>query len=182
MKKHPPAGNWREFTKIKVNYTSLLKDWSYDDRNFRETFLIPFGMLKALERLYSNKKTYHLCPVLPESVKQELGLSGEVHKKEKMKLTVSHKGNKALKTFDYICCSICLKNKIPVVLEKYKDKLPEHAKVNNLIDQGDILGVADNLLDIAGCFIPDDKNVHAAPNGKRFILKPIEHSAFHSKP
>ena len=135
MKKHPPARNWREFTKIKVNYTYLVKDWSCDDRNFRETFLIPFGMLKALEQLYSNKKTYHSCSVFPESVKQELGMSEEEYKKEKIKLTVSHKGNKGLKTFDYIYCSICQKDKIPVVLEKYKDKLPEHAKVNDLIDQ-----------------------------------------------
>ena len=44
MTKHPPSGNWHEFTKIKVNYTYLLKDWGYDDRNFRETFLIPFGV------------------------------------------------------------------------------------------------------------------------------------------
>ena len=57
MKKPPPAGNWREFTKIQINYTYLVKDWNYDDRNFREKFLIAFGMLKALERLYSNKKT-----------------------------------------------------------------------------------------------------------------------------
>ena len=89
-----------------------------------------------------------------------------------MKLTVSHKGNKGLKTYDYICCSICQKYKIPVFLEKYKDKLQEHAKVNDLIDQWDILGVADNLLDLAGCFIPDDKNTHAAPNRRRFILRP----------
>ena len=140
MKKNPPAGNWRKFTKIKVNYTYLEKDWSYAYRNFRETFLIPPGMLKTLERLYSNKKTYHSCSVLPESVKQELGLSEEEYKKEKMKLTVSHKGNKGLKTFDYICCFICQKDKIPVVLETYNDKLPEHAKVNYLIDQWDILG------------------------------------------
>ena len=83
-----------------------------------------------------------------------------------MRLTISHKGNKRLKTFDYICCSICQKDKIPVVLEKYKDKLPEHAKVNDLIDQWDILGFADNLLDLAGCFIPGNKNVHGAPNGR----------------
>ena len=172
MKKNPPAGNWRKFTKIKVNYTYLEKDWSYACRNFRETFLIPPGMLKTLERLYSNKKTYHSCSVLPESVKQELGLSEEEYKKEKMKLTVSHKGNKGLKTYDYICCSICQKYKIPVFLEKYKDKLQEHAKVNDLIDQWDILGVADNLLDLACCFIPDDKNTHAAPNRRRFILRP----------
>ena len=50
-------------------------------------------MLKALEQLYSNKKT---CSVLPESVKQELGLSEEEYKKEKMKLTLSHKGSKGL--------------------------------------------------------------------------------------
>ena len=31
MKKHPPAGNWHEFTEIKVNYTYLVKDWSSDD-------------------------------------------------------------------------------------------------------------------------------------------------------
>ena len=74
------------------------------------------------------------------------------------------------------------KDKIPVVLEKCKDKLPEHAKVNDLIDQWSILDVADNLLDLAGSFIPEDKNVHAAPNGRRFILRPTEHSAFHSKP
>ena len=113
-KKHPPAGNWCEFTKIKVNYTYLVKDWSYDNWNFRETFLISFGMLKALGWLYSSKKTYHSCSVLPESVKQ--GLLDEDYKKEKMRLTISHKGNKGLKTFDYICCSICQKDKIPVVL------------------------------------------------------------------
>ena len=112
-----------------------MKDWSCDDRNFRETLKIPFGMLKALEPLYSNKKTYHSCSVFPEKVKQEFGLSEEEYKKEEMKLTVSHKGNKGLKTFDYIYCSICQKDKIPLVLEKKKGKLPEHAKVNYLIDQ-----------------------------------------------
>ena len=33
-----------------------------------------------------------------------------------------------------------------------------------------------------GCLIPEDKKVHAAPNGRRFILRPTEHSAFHSNP
>ena len=66
-----------------------MKDWSSDDFNFRETDLISFGMLKALERLYSNKKTYHSCSLLPESVKQELGLSEEEYKKEKNE--VNHK-------------------------------------------------------------------------------------------
>ena len=75
-------------------------------------------MSEALERLYSNKKTYHSCSVLPESVKQKLGLLEEEYKKEKMKLTVSHNGNKGLKTFDYICCSICQKDKDSSSLRK----------------------------------------------------------------
>ena len=99
-------------------------------------------MLKHLNDCIQIKKTYHSCSVLPESVKQELGLSEKEYKKEKMKLTVSHKGNQGLKTFDYICCFICQKDKIPVVLEKYNDKLPEHAKVNDLTGQWDILGTS----------------------------------------
>ena len=109
-------------------------------------------------------------------------LTEQDYDKENMKLTISHTGNKGLKTFDYICCSVCQKDKIPAVLEKYKDKLREQPKINDLIDQWDILGVSDNLLDLAGCLIPDDKTVHAAPNGRRFILRPTEHSAFHTKP
>ena len=81
-----------------------------------------------------------------------------------MKLTVSHKGENGLKTFDYICCSICQNDNISVVLEMYKDKLPEHAKANDLIDQWNVLCVADNLLDLPGCFIPNNKNIYAAPN------------------
>ena len=38
IKKDPSAGNSQEFTKIKVNYTYLEKDWSYDDCNFRDIF------------------------------------------------------------------------------------------------------------------------------------------------
>ena len=67
-----------------------------------------------------------------------------------------------------MCCSICQEDKIPVVIEKYKDKLPEYSKVNDLIDQCNILGGED---DLASCFIPDDKNLHAASNGRRFILR-----------
>ena len=41
-----------------------MKDWSSDDFNFRETDLISFGMLKALERLYSNKKNISLMLII----------------------------------------------------------------------------------------------------------------------
>ena len=34
---------------------------------------------------------------------------------------------------------------------------------------------------MAGCLIPDGSTVHAAPNGRRFIIRPTEHAAFHVK-
>ena len=48
-----------------------------------------------------------------------------------MQLTITHQGNKNLKTQDYIYCAICQKDNIPAVLEKYKDKLPENSEINN---------------------------------------------------
>lgn len=118
MKKHPPARNSRHFTKIKINYTHLVKDWSYNDRKCRETFLVPFGMIKALEKPYSNKKTYHSYHVLPENTKQELSLTSDEYENDKMKLIVSHQGNRGIKSCHYVCCTICHKDKIPVILEK----------------------------------------------------------------
>ena len=35
---------------------------------------------------------------------------------------------------------------------------------------------------LSDCFIPDGKHVNAALNDRRFILRPIEHAAFHTKP
>ena len=90
-----------------------MKDWSYDGCNFREIFLIPFGMLKALEQLYSNKKNISFMVSITRKCQTRVRFVRGEYKKEKIKSTVSHKGNKGLKTFEYICCSICQKDNHP---------------------------------------------------------------------
>ena len=99
-----------------------------------------------------------------------------------MKLTVTHKGNKGIKLFYYIYCSICQKDKLPIFLDKYKNKLPNNPKTNDLIEAWDNLGLSTNTLDLAGCILPDQSHAHATPNGRRFILRPTEHAAIHVKP
>ena len=52
-----------------------------------------------------------------------------------------------------------------MLLKKYKEKLPDNPKRNDLIDDGDTSDVPTNYLDLAGCIIPDKEEVNAAPNG-----------------
>ena len=78
---------------------------------FTETYIIPFGMLKAMEKLYSHVKNYHIFQVLPERVKTKSNISSELFKKQDLNLVVSHQGNLSYKIFDYVYCSICQKDK-----------------------------------------------------------------------
>ena len=140
-------------------------------------------MLKTLERLHSHKKNYHSFAIISEHVKNELGVTPENYNKEDISIEISHQGNKGLKSFDYLYCSICQKDKIPSLLSKYKNKLPDNPKINDLIDNWDILDISPELLDIAGCIIPDMEHINAAPNGRRYILRPTEHATnCHVKP
>ena len=50
-----------------------------------------------------------------------------------------------------------------------------------MIEAWDNLGLSTDTLDLAGCILPDQSHVHAAPNGCRFTLRPTEHAAIHVK-
>ena len=82
FRKNPPSGDWRKIGKIKINYSYLIKKWTYKNNDYNETYLIPFGMLKTLERLHSHKKNYHSFKILSETVKKELGITLENYKKK----------------------------------------------------------------------------------------------------
>lgn len=98
-----------------------------------------------------------------------------------MQLTITHQGTKGLKTIGYIYCTIFQKDKIPELLKKCKDKLPENPEINNLMDNWDILNISSDLLDLLDCFIQDERHVNGAPNGRGFILWPTKHAASHTK-
>ena len=50
-----------------------------------------------------------------------------------MQLTITHQGTKGLQTIGYIYCTIFQKDRIPALLKKCKDKLPENPEINNLM-------------------------------------------------
>ena len=66
--------------------------------------------------------------------------------------------------------------KIPMLLKKYKEKLPDNPKRNDLVDDGDTLDLPPNFLGLVGCIIPYKEEVNAPPNGQRFITHLTEHS------
>ena len=137
-----------------------------------------------MEKLYKHKKTYHNFLVLSDKMKKDLGIEkADQYNSSKMKLTITHEGNKGIKKFTYLSCRVCHKDKLPELLKKYSDKLPDRPNITHLIENWDILEIPADLLDIAGCMIPDESHIHAAPNGRRFILRPTEHAtSCHLKP
>lgn len=69
-----------------------------------------------------------------KKVKSELSIADDTWNKVNMQLTITHQGTKGLKTIGYIYCTIFQKDKIPELLKKCKDKLPENPEINNLMD------------------------------------------------
>ena len=96
-----------------------------------------------------------------------------------MKLVVSDFVNLGSKTFNFISCRICTEKIIPTIVHDKRGNLPQNAKIVNLINAWDKLDISPSFLDIAGCLIPHESNIHAGPNGRRFIIRPCEHNTIH---
>ena len=92
-KKNPPAAGWRNVSSIKINYTYLTNNWTYETKQCREVFLIPFGMLKIMENSTPTKE--HSFQVLSDKTNKDLELtSSDTYDKNKMEPTITHEGNK----------------------------------------------------------------------------------------
>ena len=63
-----------------------------------------------------------------------------------------------------------------MLLKKYKEKLPDNPKRNNLVDDGDTLDLPTNFLGFVRCIIPYKEKVSAPQNPQRFITHPTKHS------
>ena len=182
MEKYKLSGDWRKITQIKINNTYITKNWSYNnDLLWKKEFFIPFGMLQTLEKLFSHSKCYQSYKVLRDNVRRELNITSKKYDKNKMKFMITHKENKEIQLLYYIYCSICHKDKLPVLLDKCKGKVPDKAKINDLIEAWEVYGLSTNTLHLAGCILHDQSYVHVVCNGCRFILRPTEHVAIHVK-
>ena len=112
-KNHPPAGNWRQFCKIIVDSTIIIKKWSYNSNVLIENFFASFGMAKTLMNFWSMKKCYNSFNVLRVTVKEEFyNLTAENYDPKVMYLDVSHEGMKTISTFWYVYYNICQKKRM----------------------------------------------------------------------
>ena len=97
----------------------------------------------------------------------------ETYNRRKMSITCNHMGNLGTKEFNHISCRLWDEIVLPEVKEKYK--FDKSASVTNIIGSWDTKKMNLKYLDMAGCFFPWEKHVHAGPNDRRFIVRPTLH-------
>ena len=175
------GGKWKEIQKIKIAHTILIRDWSYNEQNYREWFICPVGMIDAFSKRLAVKSGYANANVLSPDLKSVLHISEGTYNKEEMNVKVSNIGNLGVKEYYHISCKVCKKDIIPHLLHQYRSALPQNPTHVDLINNWDRLKVKSSLMDLAGCFIPLEEHVNAGPNGRRFIVRPCEHPPFHTK-
>ena len=102
-----------------------------------------------------------------------MGLVEDKYDRNKMSIKVNHMGNLGKKEFHHISCRICDEIVLPELKSQYNFK--ESTSLTELIDNWDAKKINMKYLDMAGCFFPWEKHVHAGPNGRRFIARPEQH-------
>ena len=176
------GGEWKTFSKMKIRYTIITKDWKYEERTHREWMLAPLGMVDALTRRLNAKSTYNQAKFISPEVKFALEISDDAtYAVEKMSIDVSNLGDLGEKEFQHISCKVCAKDFIPAVIKMNKGKLPDEPKLCHLIANWDKLKLPPTLMDLAGCFFAREPHVNSGPNGRRFIQRPTEHTPLHAK-
>ena len=102
-------------------------------------------------------------------------------------MIVSNEGNKGFADFGYIYCTMCKNKSLFPFMADFADMLPEHATIEDVLGNWDKIKRAKKFnknkyhKDICGCLIPNDPNVKAGPNAKRFIGRPANHAGLHQK-
>ena len=69
-------------------------------------------------------------------------------------------------------------------MQIYRDKLPEHVKLANLMNNWDILGTSFELIDLVGCVIPDginDNDIYIGLDSIKCLAGQYENTAMFHK-
>ena len=64
------------------------------------------------------------------------------------------------------------------MIQKYKDKLQISVKVEDLMDNWNLLGIYNEIIDVIGCVIRniEKKDVYIESNAHNYLIRPYEHS------
>ena len=136
------------------------------------------------EKIISNVISYIFCfsfDVIPDEIKKKCETEASTFSKENLSIELQNSGVKPPKSFHWIYCDYCESNILPKLIEKYKESLSEDQSHSSLIANWDILKVSNGVIDVVGCFLPEDETHVPGPNAWWFIQRPTEHpSSAHS--
>ena len=85
--------------------------------------------------------------VLSTAVKEKFDVENSSYEPKNMKLEIATSGNKGIIEFWYAFCKVCWK-KADGIMRKHRNKLPEHAKIDNLLDNWDVLSISYDLINL----------------------------------
>ena len=82
-----------------------------------------------------------------------------------------------------ICLLCYLPKKVEGIIAANKEKLPNKAKLEDLLGNLDVLGISKEILDLVGCFIPaGKKDIYVGLNSRKYLQRPYDHSnKFHKE-
>ena len=126
--------------------------------------------------VWQSSKCFHSCNVLPGEVKDELNIDESRYDSKIMRLELSASGNKGIKQFWYPYRVICQK-KVEGIIAANKEKLPTNAKLEDLLDNRDVLGISKEILDLVVCVIPvGEKDIYVGIDSRKYLQRPYKHS------
>ena len=141
---------------MKIKYTYVKRTRALDNEMYVDKMICPWGMQKFFAKLMSQKKCKNAFSTLPEDVVSYFKITKETFDKDKISIvSCVDDGDKGYETFYVLYYHICVKNRLPIYLEKHKDKLPENPKMEDFMSHFDELLEVDksvgDVQDLCGC-------------------------------
>ena len=171
--------NWRRWEVEKTSFTYLCKTIKYGERTWTQKTIVPADAQKSILKQLSDGRGVH---ALPDHVKIELNLPDDYDPKDVV-ISVESEGNCGSAEFHSLYCTKChsVNGFLSHFKEKYKQYLPPDPKLKDIWDKWDLI-VSKNkkvmkYVDILGCVLPNDLNIRAGPNGKKYIARPYLHAS-----
>ena len=177
-KKNSVELNWRTWGKERARYTFLRKEISYGENVFIDRTIVPFGMKESIKKRLSDRRGLN---ALSDEVKSELSLPANFDKAE-VTIKVYDEGDKGYADFYAVFCRKCHSKKgyFEVFKKKYSSFLPQEPHLTDIWENWDKI-VSQHpsemtMSDIAACILPNDVSINAGPEGRKYVLRPTEHS------
>ena len=166
-------GDWRNTHSMKIPYTYVTQVWlqKSTENTCKVLHLCPWGMTKAVTAKLVGDNCKSSLNVIPTAVVSAFDLTKETFDRSDLQLSATVGSMQAAKPFNRVFCTICDKESLPLLLNKYKGM----KTLGELIRNWDDLEIAYSHMNIVGCFIDLNPKVFAGPNKRKYLEIPSDH-------